>query len=90
MSAAAQFDFRTPAGEPALCAPDSVSWRVFKNPIALAVGGVAAVLLEFADPRVRDGVWHYSTSRPIRSRGCGAPAWRPWRRSMARKAALPR
>lgn len=61
MSAAAQFDFRTPAGEPALCAPDSVSWRVFKNPIALAVGGVAAVLLEFADPRVRDGVWHHST-----------------------------
>lgn len=61
MFAAAQFDFRTPAGEPALCAPNSVSWRVFKNPIALAVGGVAAVLLEFADPRVRDGVWHHST-----------------------------
>jgi uncharacterized protein (DUF2236 family) len=55
------FDFRTPPGEPALCAPDSISWRVFKNPIALAVGGVAAVLLEFADPRVRDGVWHHST-----------------------------
>ena len=61
MRAAAQFDFRTPAGEAALCGPDSVSWRVFKNPIALAVGGVAAVLLEFADPRVRDGVWHHST-----------------------------
>ncbi|MFC0588849.1 oxygenase MpaB family protein [Novosphingobium aquiterrae] len=56
-----QFDFRTPPGEAALCAPDSISWRVFKNPIALAVGGVAAVLLEFADPRVRDGVWHHST-----------------------------
>lgn len=55
------FDFLTPAGEPALCAPNSVSWRVFKNPIALAVGGVAAVLLEFADPRVRDGVWQHST-----------------------------
>lgn len=55
------FDFLTPVGEPALCAPTSVSWRVFKNPIALAVGGVAAVLLEFADPRVRDGVWQHST-----------------------------
>lgn len=61
MPRAPQFDFLTPAGEPALCAPDSVSWRVFKNPIALATGGVAAVLLEFADPRVRDGVWQHST-----------------------------
>ena len=59
--AAPAFDFLTPPGEPALCAPDSISWRVFKNPIALAAGGVAAVLLEFADPRVRDGVWHHST-----------------------------
>jgi uncharacterized protein (DUF2236 family) len=58
-----RFDFRTPPGEAALCAPDSISWRVFKNPIALAVGGVAAVLLEFADPRVRDGVWQHSTFR---------------------------
>jgi uncharacterized protein (DUF2236 family) len=59
--AAPAFDFRSPPGEPALCAPGSINWRVFKNPIALAVGGVAAVLLEFADPRVRDGVWHHST-----------------------------
>ena len=55
------FDFLTPPGEAALCAPDSISWRVFKNPVALAVGGVAAVLLEFADPRVRDGVWQNSS-----------------------------
>lgn len=61
MTAPPTFDFATPVGEPALCAPDSISWRVFKNPIALATGGVAAVLLEFADPRVRDGVWHHST-----------------------------
>jgi hypothetical protein len=25
-------DFSRPAGEPALVSPDSVSWRVFKNP----------------------------------------------------------
>lgn len=60
-AAAPSFDFTTPLGEAALCAPDSISWRVFKNPIALAVGGVTAVLLEFADPRVRDGVWQHST-----------------------------
>lgn len=53
-------DYSTPKGEPAFAAPDSVSWRVFKNPIALAVGGVCAVLLEFADARIRSGVWDHS------------------------------
>ena len=56
-------DFRRPAGEPALAAPDSVSWRVFKNPVALFVGGVAAVILELAEPRVRTGVWEHSSFR---------------------------
>jgi len=54
-------DFANPPGAPAYCGPDSVSWRVFKNPIALGVGGVAAVLLEFADARIRSGVWDHST-----------------------------
>lgn len=57
------FDFTRPAGEPALTAPDSVSWRVFKNPLALFVGGVTAVLLELAEPRVRSGVWDHTTFR---------------------------
>ena len=56
-------DFTLPAGEPALAAPDSVSWRVFKNPVALFVGGVTAVILELAEPRVRSGVWDHSTFR---------------------------
>ena len=56
-------DFATPAGEPALAAPDSVAWRVFKNPVALFVGGVAAVLLELAEPRVRTGVWEHTGFR---------------------------
>ena len=59
----AQFDFTAPSGEPALAAPDSVPWRVFKNPIALFVGGVTAVLLELAEPRVRTGVWEHTTFR---------------------------
>jgi len=54
-------DFRNPPGAAAFCGPDSVSWRVFKNPIALGIGGVAAVLLEFADARIRSGVWDHST-----------------------------
>lgn len=54
-------DFSEPAGEPALVPPDSVSWRIFKNPVALFVGGVAAVILEFAEPRIRTGVWENTT-----------------------------
>lgn len=54
-------DFQNPQGAASFCGPDSVSWRVFKNPIALSVGGVAAVLLEFADARIRSGVWDHST-----------------------------
>ncbi|WP_338467663.1 oxygenase MpaB family protein [Novosphingobium sp. ZN18A2] len=53
-------DYRNPPGEPALLAPDSVQWRVFRNQIAMGVGGVAAVLLEFADARIRSGVWDHS------------------------------
>jgi len=56
-------DFRQPVGEPALAAPDSVSWRVFKNPVSLFVGGVTAVILELAEPRVRSGVWEHSSFR---------------------------
>ncbi|TFU00357.1 DUF2236 domain-containing protein [Polymorphobacter arshaanensis] len=54
-------DFANPVGATALQSPDSVQWRVFKNPIALGIGGVAAVLMEFADPRIRSGVWDHST-----------------------------
>ena len=56
-------DFLRPTGEPALAAPESVSWRIFKNPVALYIGGIAAVLLELAEPRVRSGVWDHTTFR---------------------------
>ncbi|MEO1014364.1 MAG: oxygenase MpaB family protein [Pseudomonadota bacterium] len=56
-------NFAEPAGEPALSPPDSMSWRVFKNPACLFIGGVAAVLLELAEPRVREGVWRHSSFR---------------------------
>lgn len=70
-------DFSSPVGEPALLAPDSVQWRIYKNPIALGIGGIAAVLLEFAEPRIRSGVWDHSTYKadPIgRSRRTGLVA----------------
>ena len=61
-------DFAQPRGEEALVGPHSVSWRVFKNLVALLVGGMAAVILELAEPRVRTGVWEHSSFRsdPVR------------------------
>lgn len=56
-------DFARPQGEEALVHPNSVSWRVFKNPVALFVGGVAAVILELAEPGVRTGIWEHSSFR---------------------------
>jgi uncharacterized protein (DUF2236 family) len=58
-----QVDFATPPGEAALVSPSSVSWRVFKNPIALFVGGIAAVIMELAEPSIRAGVWEHSSFR---------------------------
>lgn len=65
---APRVDFTLPTGEAALVSPDSVSWRIFKNPVALFIGGVAAVILELAEPRVRTGVWEHTTFRtdPVR------------------------
>lgn len=70
-------DFRNPPGEPAGLEPDSMHWKVYKNPVAMAVGGVAAVLLEFADARIRSGVWDHSIYKqdPIgRSKRTGTAA----------------
>jgi len=54
-------DFTQPWREEALFAASSVTWRVFKNPIALFVGGLAGVILELANPAVRSGVWEHSS-----------------------------
>jgi uncharacterized protein (DUF2236 family) len=53
-------DFRVPVGAPSLYAPQSLAWQVFKNPVALFIGGITAVLLELAEERVRTGVWEHS------------------------------
>ena len=59
--------FLEPEGERALVSPQSVSWRIFKNPVALFVGGIAAVVFELAEPRVRTGVWQHTNfhSQPL-------------------------
>jgi uncharacterized protein (DUF2236 family) len=40
-----------------------MSWRVFSNPVSLTIGGIAAVLLELGEPKVRAGVWEHSSFR---------------------------
>jgi uncharacterized protein (DUF2236 family) len=57
------FDFSRPPGAPAILGPDSRSWRIYKNPVSVFVGGVAAVILELAEPAVRTGVWEHSRFR---------------------------
>lgn len=57
--------FNEPRGEPALVAPESMSWQVFKNPLSLFIGGMAAVILELAEPRVRTGVWNHTSFRAM-------------------------
>jgi uncharacterized protein (DUF2236 family) len=61
-------DFDRPLGSPSLFASDSVSWRIFKNPIALYIGGITAVILELAEPRIRAGIWDHTSFRsaPLR------------------------
>ena len=56
-------DFTRPPGEPAIVPPDSVSWQVFRNSVTMFVGGVAAVLMELGEPRVRTAVWNQSSFR---------------------------
>ena len=71
-------DFSRPVGEAALLSPESVSWRVFKNPLSLFIGGVTAVIMELAEPRVRAGVWEHTTFRLDPIGGCagqGLPLW---------------
>ncbi|HEX8444504.1 MAG TPA: oxygenase MpaB family protein [Allosphingosinicella sp.] len=76
LEAGGKVDFAYPPGEPALAGPDSVCWQVFRNPVSLFVGGIAAVILELAEPRVREGVWAHSSFR-------GAPIERLQRTGLA-------
>jgi uncharacterized protein (DUF2236 family) len=58
-----EINFLQPTGEAALMSPDSMSWRVFKNPLSLFIGGVSAVILQLSEPRVRTGVWEHTGFR---------------------------
>lgn len=56
-------DYLEPKGDPGIFGPESLAWRVHANGVTMFVGGVAAVLLELAEPRVRSGVWNHTDFR---------------------------
>jgi uncharacterized protein (DUF2236 family) len=56
-------NYLEPAGDPGIFGPDSVTWRVLSNPASVFIGGITAVLLELAEPRVRSGVWDHTDFR---------------------------
>jgi len=62
-SGAQCINYLEPAGDPGIFGPASVTWRVLSNPASVFMGGVAAVLLELAEPRVRSGVWDQTNFR---------------------------
>jgi len=53
-------DFTSPQNEAALYEPGSLAWRAYKNPVTVFIGGVSAVCMQLAEPRVRSGVWEHS------------------------------
>lgn len=52
-----------PKGAAALIPYQGVMWQVLANPLTLYIGGIAAVILELAEPSVRSGVWDHSSFR---------------------------
>jgi uncharacterized protein (DUF2236 family) len=56
-------NYLEPLGDPGIFGPASVTWRVLSNPGSVFIGGITAVLLELAEPRVRSGVWDHTNFR---------------------------
>ena len=67
-NAETRIDFTQPAGEPALLAPLTGVMARVQNPLSVFIGGITAVIMELAEPRVRSGVWEHTTFRtdPVR------------------------
>src|SRR5580693_10101310 len=58
-----RINYLEPPGDPGIFGPASVTWRVLSNPASVFIGGITAVLLELAEPRVRSGVWDHTDFR---------------------------
>ena len=55
------FDFDAPHGEHSIFSPNSLTWKIYKNPVVMFIGGVSAVIMQLSEPRVRAGVWDNTT-----------------------------
>jgi uncharacterized protein (DUF2236 family) len=55
--------FGDPAGDPGLTGPGSMSWEIHSDVAAIAIGGVAAIVMEILHPSVMAGVQDLSNYR---------------------------
>lgn len=56
-------DYDTPAGDPGLFGPDSVTWRIHADFPGMLSGGLCALMLQTLHPRALAGVWDHSNFR---------------------------
>ena len=56
-------DYDTPAGDPGLFGPETVTWRVHADFPGMLAGGLCALLLQALHPRALAGVWDHSDFR---------------------------
>jgi uncharacterized protein (DUF2236 family) len=55
--------FAEPAGDPGLTGPGSMSWELHSDVAAIAIGGIAAIIMEILHPSVMAGVQDQSSYR---------------------------
>ena len=56
-------DYDTPAGDPGLFGPHSVTWRIHADFPGMLAGGLCALMLQTLHPRALAGVWDHSNFR---------------------------
>jgi len=56
-------DYDTPAGDPGLFGPDTITWRIHADFPGMLAGGLCALMLQALHPRVVAGVWDHSDFR---------------------------
>ena len=56
-------DYDTPAGDPGLFGPDSITWRIHADFPGMLSGGLCALMLQTLHPHALAGVWDHSNFR---------------------------
>jgi len=55
--------FLSPSGDPGLFGPESITWKVHEDFIAMMIGGISSLILQALHPQALAGVWDHSTFR---------------------------